>query len=106
MSRLGQTWADLQPCGTSAAYTRHRRKGEPACYACLQAEARLRQDRKGSEYIGPSVPDPRPVLNGLPDMPPLPPPEPPVLRAHESMSMSQTALLEGLAALHAKEWGP
>ena len=44
--------------------------------------------------------------NGLPDMPPLPPPEPPVLRAHESKSMSQTALLEGLARVHAEEWLP
>lgn len=34
------------------------------------------------------------------------PPEPPALRAHESISMSHAALLKGLAALHAEEWGP
>ena len=39
-------------------------------------------------------------------IPPAAPPRPPVLRAHESMSMSRAALLEGPAALHAKEWGP
>lgn len=27
----------LQPCGTNAAYQRHRRKGEYPCDACLQA---------------------------------------------------------------------
>lgn len=27
----------LQPCGTRAAYERHRRKGEPACDACVKA---------------------------------------------------------------------
>lgn len=26
------------PCGTSAAYRRHRRRGERACAACLAAE--------------------------------------------------------------------
>jgi hypothetical protein len=25
------------PCGTNAAYTRHKRAGEPACKACLAA---------------------------------------------------------------------
>lgn len=30
---------ELQPCGTPAAYRRHLRRGEPACRACLDAEA-------------------------------------------------------------------
>ena len=38
-------------------------------------------------------------------IPPAAPP-PPVLRAHESMSMSRAALLEGLARAHAEEWMP
>lgn len=28
---------ELLPCGTTAAYKRHLRKGEPACPACLEA---------------------------------------------------------------------
>lgn len=27
----------LQPCGTMAAYTRHRRHGETPCAACMEA---------------------------------------------------------------------
>lgn len=67
MSRAGQTWDDLQPCGTDAAYQRHRRRGEQACYACLQAQARTKADLRGNAYAGPSVPDPRPVRNGIPE---------------------------------------
>ena len=29
----------LQPCGTPAAYQRHKRRGEPACDACQKAIA-------------------------------------------------------------------
>lgn len=29
---------DVKPCGTVAAYARHRRDGEPACDACLEAQ--------------------------------------------------------------------
>lgn len=32
---------DVQPCGTEAAYQRHRRSGEPACESCIRAH-RLR----------------------------------------------------------------
>jgi len=35
----------LQPCGTSAAYTRHRRAGETPCDACRRANA----DQKATE---------------------------------------------------------
>ncbi len=66
MTRAGQQWPDLQPCGTPAAALRHSRRGEPVCYPCLQAMARAWQDRTGQEYRGPQVPDPRPVRNGLP----------------------------------------
>jgi hypothetical protein len=37
---------DLKPCGTLAAYTRHKRRGEKPCEACRQAAARDWQDRK------------------------------------------------------------
>jgi len=67
VSHLGQTWDDAQPCGTEAAYQRHRRRKEPACYPCLQANARAHADQRGGEYTGPSVPDPRPLRNGLPE---------------------------------------
>lgn len=30
---------ELKPCGTHAAYQRHRRSGEPPCSACLAANA-------------------------------------------------------------------
>lgn len=37
-----KTSRKLQPCGTNAAYERHRRKGEIADQACLDAHARRR----------------------------------------------------------------
>ena len=68
MSGLGQSWDDykLKPHGTLAAYQRHLRKHEHACYPCMQADARDRAERLGSEYKGPKVPDPRRARNGLP----------------------------------------
>lgn len=36
---------DLKPCGTSAAYRRHLRKGEEACAECLAAVAAEKQER-------------------------------------------------------------
>lgn len=38
----GYQWADVKPCGTTAAYQRHRRReGIPVrCGTCLQAERR------------------------------------------------------------------
>lgn len=40
-----------EPCGTTAAYRRHQRKGEPACPPCKAAWAlaqrQRRQARKG-----------------------------------------------------------
>jgi hypothetical protein len=41
-------WADVKPCGTTAAYRRHLRHGERACESCLQAERRDWQDRSAS----------------------------------------------------------
>lgn len=68
MSPLGQAWDDykLKPHGTLAAYQRHLRKKEQACYPCMQADARNRADRRGAEYKGPKVPDPRQARNELP----------------------------------------
>jgi hypothetical protein len=34
-----------QPCGTAAAYKRHRRNGETPCAACRVAWATLNRDR-------------------------------------------------------------
>jgi hypothetical protein len=40
-------WADsvVKPCGTPAAYRRHKRHGERPCESCAQAERRRNQDR-------------------------------------------------------------
>ena len=42
----------FQPCGTPAAYKRHRRNGEPACEKCLAANrvyvAKKHQQRAGA----------------------------------------------------------
>ena len=38
-----------QPCGTVAAYRRHRRNGQPPCSACLAANAAyVRADRRNA----------------------------------------------------------
>lgn len=37
-------WHIVKPCGTSAAYRRHHRRGEPLDRACRQAEARRQED--------------------------------------------------------------
>lgn len=44
--RRGTHWslANLQPCGTVAAYVRHRRRGEAPCQACRDANARYYAD--------------------------------------------------------------
>ena len=39
-------WADPQPCGTPAAYRRHLRHKEKACWSCVQAERRRQADRR------------------------------------------------------------
>lgn len=40
------TWREVKPCGTAAAYRRHKRRGEPACEDCLAAEARRAEDQR------------------------------------------------------------
>lgn len=64
MSNQGHRWneLDVKPCGTEAAYQRHYRRHEQACYPCLQAHA-----RRDNGASGPLVPDPRPARNGLPE---------------------------------------
>lgn len=48
----GCSVADLQPCGTEAAYRRHKRHKEPADAACMAAhrqyvhEGRMARERK------------------------------------------------------------
>lgn len=37
---------DVQPCGTTAAYQRHLKSGEPACEACRAARAAYTRDRR------------------------------------------------------------
>lgn len=37
---------ELMPCGTNAAYARHKRKGEYPCTACLEAHAKDVADAK------------------------------------------------------------
>lgn len=43
----------LSPCGTDAAYIRHRRKGEKPCVACTQAHSsRVALDREKRQNNG------------------------------------------------------
>lgn len=37
----------LKPCGTEAAYQRHRRRGEEPCEPCKQAAREVRYPRSG-----------------------------------------------------------
>lgn len=39
-SRRKKERPELKPCGTNAAYQRHRRKGEYPCGPCLEAHAK------------------------------------------------------------------
>lgn len=48
---------ELQPCGTVAAYQRHRVRGEQACAACLEAW-RMYQIRRRGGYK--ELPPPQP----------------------------------------------
>ena len=38
----------LKPCGTEAAYVRHRRNGEEACMACKGAHAARQRNRSNA----------------------------------------------------------
>jgi WhiB family transcriptional regulator, redox-sensing transcriptional regulator len=40
--------ADVQPCGTPAAYKRHLRDGERPCVSCAKADARYKADRSAA----------------------------------------------------------
>ena len=57
--------APTAPCGTLAAYRRHRRHGEQACGPCLAAA----REAKAGDRAGIMIADLRPVRNGLPDVP-------------------------------------
>lgn len=59
----GQPWPKLatvsqwdligrQPCGTAAAYRRHRRHGEEPCTACRDADRRRKQPENPNGYRG------------------------------------------------------
>jgi hypothetical protein len=65
MGTLGKTWSEAQ-CGTEGGHRQHYRRGERSCYSCMQAHDRYRAERRGCQSIGPGIPDPRPVRNGLP----------------------------------------
>lgn len=41
----GRPWWDVAPCGTDAAYQRHRYRHEPADQRCREAHARDRRNR-------------------------------------------------------------
>jgi hypothetical protein len=43
---IGSCWYDPKPCGTPAAYRRHKRHGERIDESCRQAEARRSADDK------------------------------------------------------------
>lgn len=45
---VSRRWHDPKPCGTTAAYRRHKRRGEAPCRSCLQANARDKADRKAA----------------------------------------------------------
>ena len=46
----------LQPCGTWAAYKRHKRKGEEPCDACRQAAREQRRGQRDSDREKASAP--------------------------------------------------
>lgn len=47
-------WCVDAPCGTTAAYKRHRRRGETPCHACRSAVAKARRiQRRGGSVITP-----------------------------------------------------
>jgi hypothetical protein len=50
-----------RPCGTTAALRRHKRRGEPPCEACLQADR-----REHSAAAGTHSPETREKRNGIP----------------------------------------
>jgi transcriptional regulator with XRE-family HTH domain len=45
---IGELFPGLRPCGTLAAYTRHRRRGEPYCDACRDANSAHHRERRGT----------------------------------------------------------
>lgn len=44
--------ADLAPCGTRAAYERHRRRNEEPCRACKDASAAYQRNRSAGRAYG------------------------------------------------------
>jgi hypothetical protein len=55
MTKYQPRWPSwrVRPCGTEAAYVRHRRRGEPVDQACREAAARARQGRRWAAWDQP-----------------------------------------------------
>ena len=54
----------MAPCGTTTAYDRHRRNGEPPCDPCRIANARYQREKRRSvpDFAMPLPPKPQPLL--------------------------------------------
>lgn len=84
--------AELKPCGTHAAYQRHRKRGESPCTACKDAEAAYVRERAKAKRQ--SSGESR--LAAVQDLPALPdPPEAapdPLATARDSLVLVEAAL--------------
>lgn len=54
--------ANVAPCGTLAAYRRHRRKGEAPCTACRKANRDIKRDQRDERRRRPAAATPTPVF--------------------------------------------
>ena len=54
-------YANLKPCGTTAAYDRHIRHGEPACKPCREANARRWREQNQLKTRRPKTRRPKPA---------------------------------------------
>jgi hypothetical protein len=53
---MSARWRDVKPCGTTAAYRRHARRGEPIDEACRQANIRATQDVRARRKAAGTLP--------------------------------------------------
>lgn len=78
---------ELKPCGTEAAYRRHKRRGEEPCEVCARW---LREDRRAKRAVG------TPKLGDVPSVPPASSVDP-LEEALDSLRVIREVLRDGAA---------
>jgi len=88
---------ELKPCGTWAAYNRHRRRGEPVDAAC----ARAAREQKNGRVVAKRAASAEVVVLATVNAPPVPDEIDPLVEARQSLLMVKAAMSAGAPGIAA-----